>query len=74
MSGIFLIEIASVVLQVGYFKYTRRATGTGRRLFKVAPIHHHFHIVGWTEQTVVARFWIITAVLVIAALALVKVR
>jgi phospho-N-acetylmuramoyl-pentapeptide-transferase len=74
MSGVFLMEIASVVMQVGYFKYTRRRTGTGVRLFKVAPIHHHFHIVGWTEQTVVARFWIITAVLVIAALALVKVR
>ena len=74
MSGVFLMEIASVVLQVGYFKHTRRRTGTGIRLFKVAPIHHHFHIVGWTEQTVVARFWIITAILVIAALALVKVR
>ncbi len=74
MSGVFLMEIASVVMQVGYFKHTRRRTGTGQRLFKVAPIHHHFHIVGWTEQTVVARFWIITAILVIAALAMVKVR
>ena len=74
MSGVFILEISSVVLQVGYFKYTRRKTGTGQRLFKVAPIHHHFHIVGWTEQTVVARFWIITAILVVAALALVKVR
>lgn len=74
MSGIFLMEIASVVLQVGYFKYTRKRTGVGQRLFKVAPIHHHFHILGWTEQTVVARFWIITSILVIAALALVKLR
>ncbi|HMN42067.1 MAG TPA: phospho-N-acetylmuramoyl-pentapeptide-transferase [Phycisphaerales bacterium] len=74
MSGVFLMEISSVVMQVGYFKYTRRRTGAGQRLFRVAPIHHHFHIVGWTEQTVVTRFWIITAILVIAALALVKVR
>jgi phospho-N-acetylmuramoyl-pentapeptide-transferase len=74
MSGVFIMEISSVVLQVGYFKYTRKKTGTGQRLFKVAPIHHHFHILGWTEQTVVARFWIITAILVIGAIALVKVR
>jgi phospho-N-acetylmuramoyl-pentapeptide-transferase len=74
MSGVFIMEISSVVLQVSYFKYTRKRTGTGQRLFKVAPIHHHFHIVGWTEQTVVARFWIITAILVIGAIALVKVR
>lgn len=74
MCGVFLLEIASVVLQVGWFKYTRIATGTGRRLFKVAPIHHHFHILGWTEQQVVARFWIITGILVVLALALVKVR
>lgn len=74
MSGVFLMEIASVVLQVGWFKYTRKRTGIGERLFKVAPIHHHFNVIGWTESTVVARFWIITAILVVAALALVKVR
>ncbi|MCC6322131.1 MAG: phospho-N-acetylmuramoyl-pentapeptide-transferase [Phycisphaerales bacterium] len=74
MSGVFLIEIASVVLQVGYFKYTRARTGTGQRLFKVAPIHHHFHISGWTEQQVVSRFWIVTSILVVLALAMIKVR
>lgn len=74
MCGVFLMEIGSVVLQVGWFKYTRIRTGTGQRLFKVAPIHHHFHILGWTEQQVVARFWIITTILVVLALALVKVR
>lgn len=74
MCGVFLLEIFSVVMQVGWFKYTRITTGTGKRLFKVAPIHHHFHILGWTEQQVVARFWIITALLVVLALALVKVR
>lgn len=74
MCGIFLIEIGSVVLQVGWFKYTRIRFGVGRRLFKVAPIHHHFHLLGWPEQQVVSRFWIITATLVIAALALIKLR
>lgn len=74
MSGVFLMEIASVVLQVAYFKYTRKRTGVGQRLFKVAPIHHHFHVLGWTEQTVVTRFWIIASILVITALALVKLR
>ncbi len=74
MSGVFLMEIASVVLQVSYFKYTRRRTGTGQRLFRVAPIHHHFHLLGWTEQTVVARAWIVAALLVVAGLALVKLR
>lgn len=74
MSGVFLMEIASVVLQVGYFKYSRKRTGTGQRLFRVAPIHHHFHLGGWTEQTVVARFWIIAAILVVAGLAIVKLR
>lgn len=74
MCGVFLIEIGSVVLQVGWFKYTRIRFGQGRRLFKVAPIHHHFHLVGWPEQQVVSRFWIISATLVIAALALIKLR
>jgi phospho-N-acetylmuramoyl-pentapeptide-transferase len=74
MCGIFLMEIGSVVLQVGYFKYSRARTGTGQRLFKVAPIHHHFHMLGWTEQQVVTRFWIVTSILVVLALASVKVR
>ncbi len=74
MSGVFLMEIGSVVLQVGYFKYTRLRTGVPRRLFKVAPIHHHFHMSGWTEQQVVSRFWIITSILVVLALAIIKVR
>ncbi len=74
MSGIFLIEIGSVVAQVGYFKYTRIRTGAGQRLFKIAPYHHHLHLSGWTEQQVVARFWILSCILVVLALALVKVR
>ncbi|MCC6678200.1 MAG: phospho-N-acetylmuramoyl-pentapeptide-transferase [Phycisphaerales bacterium] len=69
MSGIFLLEIGSVALQVGYFK----ATG-GKRIFKVAPFHHHLHLSGWTEQQVVARFWILSILLVVIALATVKLR
>ncbi len=69
MSGVFLAEIGSVILQVGYFK----STG-GKRIFKVAPYHHHLHLSGWPEQQVVARMWIISMILVVLALALVKVR
>jgi phospho-N-acetylmuramoyl-pentapeptide-transferase len=69
MCGVFLLEIGSVVLQVGYFK----ATG-GKRIFKCAPFHHHLHLSGWTEGQVVTRFWIVSAILVALALALLKVR
>ncbi|MBX3390341.1 MAG: phospho-N-acetylmuramoyl-pentapeptide-transferase [Phycisphaeraceae bacterium] len=69
MCGVFLIEAGSVVLQVGYFKYTK-----GKRIFKVAPYHHHLHLSGWTEQQVVVRFWIITVLLVVLAMVSIKVR
>ena len=69
MCGVFLIEIGSVVLQVGYFK----ATG-GKRIFRVAPYHHHLHLGGWTEQQIVTRLWIITTLLVVVAIASIKVR
>ncbi|MEM1184809.1 MAG: phospho-N-acetylmuramoyl-pentapeptide-transferase [Planctomycetota bacterium] len=69
MSGVFLIEIASVVLQVAYFK----ATG-GRRILRCAPIHHHYHLGGWTESQVVQRAWILSVLLGIVALATLKVR
>ncbi|MEM9420551.1 MAG: phospho-N-acetylmuramoyl-pentapeptide-transferase, partial [Planctomycetota bacterium] len=59
----------SVLLQVGYFKLTK-----GRRIFKCAPIHHHFHLSGWTEQQTVIRFWLITVLLAAIALATIKVR
>lgn len=74
MGAVFILEIASVVIQVGWFKYTRIRTGTGRRLFKVAPIHHHFHVSGWTEQQTVVRAWIVTSILVVLGLALIKLR
>ena len=69
MSGVFLLELGSVVLQVGYFKLTR-----GKRIFKCAPIHHHFHISGWSEQKIVARAWILSLVLVVVGLATIKLR
>ncbi|MBL8763283.1 MAG: phospho-N-acetylmuramoyl-pentapeptide-transferase [Phycisphaerae bacterium] len=69
MSTVFILEIGSVVLQVGYFK----ATG-GKRIFRVAPYHHHLHLSGWTEQQVVVRFWIISVLLVVTALASIKIR
>jgi phospho-N-acetylmuramoyl-pentapeptide-transferase len=74
MSGIFLFEIFSVVLQVGWFKYTRIKTGTGKRIFRIAPYHHHLHQGGWAENQVVNRLWIIGILLSVLALASLKVR
>lgn len=69
MCGVFLWEIATVAMQVCYFKLTR-----GKRIFRVAPYHHHLHLGGWTEQQVVARAWIVSVLLVAVALLLVKMR
>ena len=63
MGGIFVVEAVSVMLQVVYFKYTRKRYGEGRRLFRMAPLHHHFEKTGWRETQVVVRFWIITMLL-----------
>jgi len=69
IGGIFVIELLSVVLQVGYFKYTG-----GKRLFRCAPIHHHFHLIGWSEPQVVVRFWLLAAAFAALALATLKIR
>jgi phospho-N-acetylmuramoyl-pentapeptide-transferase len=69
VGGIFVIEAVSVILQVGYFK----ASG-GKRIFRVAPIHHHFHLGGWTETQTVTRFWLLAALFAGIALATVKLR
>lgn len=74
MGGIFVAETVSVMLQVGYFKYTKRRTGTGKRLFLMAPLHHHFEQKGWKETQVVVRFWIITMLLVLVGLSSLKLR
>jgi phospho-N-acetylmuramoyl-pentapeptide-transferase len=74
MGGIFMAEAASVMLQVGWFKYTRMRFGEGRRLFKMAPLHHHFEKKGWKETQVVVRFWIITMLLCLVGVASLKLR
>ena len=74
MGGIFVVEALSVMLQVSYFRYTKKRYGTGQRLFKMAPLHHHFEKNGWRETQVVVRFWIITMLLCLAGLATLKLR
>jgi phospho-N-acetylmuramoyl-pentapeptide-transferase len=74
MGGVFVIETLSVMLQVTYFKYTKRRFGVGKRILKMAPLHHHFEETGWKETQVVVRFWIITMILVLVGLATLKVR
>ena len=74
MGGIFVVEALSVMLQVGWFKFTKRRYGTGRRIFKMAPLHHHFEKSGWKESQVVVRFWIITMLLCLVGLASLKLR
>jgi len=74
MGGIFVVETLSVIVQVGWFKYTKKRFGVGRRVFLMAPLHHHFEKKGWRETQVVVRFWIITMVLVLVGLSTLKLR
>ncbi|WP_311222042.1 MULTISPECIES: phospho-N-acetylmuramoyl-pentapeptide-transferase [unclassified Acidovorax] len=74
MGGIFVVEALSVMMQVTWFKLTKRRYGTGRRLLKMAPLHHHFEKSGWTETQVVVRFWIITMLLCLLSLSTLKLR
>jgi phospho-N-acetylmuramoyl-pentapeptide-transferase len=74
MGGIFVVEALSVMLQVSWFKYTKRRYGAGRRLLKMAPLHHHFEKSGWAETKVVVRFWIITMLLCLVGLSSLKLR
>jgi phospho-N-acetylmuramoyl-pentapeptide-transferase len=74
MGGIFVVEALSVMLQVGWFKFTKKRYGTGRRIFRMAPLHHHFEKSGWKETQVVVRFWIITMLLCLVGLASLKLR
>jgi phospho-N-acetylmuramoyl-pentapeptide-transferase len=74
MGGIFVVETLSVMLQVGYFKYTKKRYGVGRRILLMAPLHHHFEQKGWKETKVVVRFWIITMMLVLFGLSTLKLR
>ena len=74
MGGIFVVEALSVMLQVTYFRYTKKRYGEGRRLLKMAPLHHHFEKSGWKETQVVVRFWIITMLLCLVGLSTLKLR
>ncbi len=74
MGGVFVVEAVSVMLQVTYFKYTKKKYGEGRRIFLMAPLHHHYEQKGWKETQVVVRFWIITMLLVLMGLATLKLR
>jgi phospho-N-acetylmuramoyl-pentapeptide-transferase len=68
MGGLFVIETVSVMLQVASFKLT------GKRVFRMAPLHHHYELKGWAEPKVIVRFWIITVILVLVGLASLKIR
>jgi len=74
MGGVFVVETFSVAIQVLYFKFTKYKTGTGRRIFLMAPLHHHYEQKGWKETQVVVRFWIITMMLVLVGLSTLKIR
>jgi len=72
--GVFVIEGLSVILQVNWFRYTARRYGTGRRIFRMAPIHHHFEKLGWPETKVVTRFWIVGIMFAMLAISTLKIR
>jgi phospho-N-acetylmuramoyl-pentapeptide-transferase len=74
MGGVFVMETLSVGAQVTYFKYTKKKYGQGRRIFLMAPLHHHYEQKGWKETQVVVRFWIISMMLVLIGLSSLKIR
>ncbi|MEK8025656.1 MAG: hypothetical protein RLY78_563 [Pseudomonadota bacterium] len=74
MGGVFVAEVLSVMIQVTWFKYTKKKYGEGRRIFKMSPLHHHFEKSGWNETQVVIRFWIVTMLLCMVGLASLKLR
>jgi phospho-N-acetylmuramoyl-pentapeptide-transferase len=72
--GVFLVENISVMLQVTYFKYTRRKYGEGRRIFLMSPLHHHYQKLGYHESKIAVRFWIVTILCVVFAIVTLKIR
>ena len=74
LCGIFLVENLSVILQVSYFKYTKRKYGEGKRIFKISPLHHHYQKLNWHESKIVNRFWIVGVLLAILTLVTLKLR
>jgi phospho-N-acetylmuramoyl-pentapeptide-transferase len=74
LCGVFLVENLSVVIQVSYFKYTKKKTGTGKRIFLMSPLHHHYQKLGYHESKIVTRFWIVTILCVVLAIVTLKIR
>ena len=74
LCGIFLVENLSVIIQVGYFKYTRKKLGQGKRIFKMAPLHHHYQKLGMHESKIVTRFWIVGILLAVITVVTLKLR
>jgi len=74
LCGIFLMESLSVLMQVSYFKYTRKRTGEGRRVFRMAPLHHHYQLKGYPEPKIVTRFWIVGILLAVVTIVTLKIR
>jgi len=74
LCGIFLVESLSVMIQVGWFKYTKKKYGEGRRIFKMAPLHHHYQLKGYTESKIVLRFWIVSIILAVMTIVTLKIR
>jgi phospho-N-acetylmuramoyl-pentapeptide-transferase len=74
LCGIFLAESVSVLLQVSYFKFTRKRFGEGRRIFRMAPLHHHYQMLGFSEPKIVTRFWIVAIMLAVVTVATLKIR
>jgi len=72
--GVFLVENLSVVIQVTYFKYTRKKYGTGRRIFLMSPLHHHYQKLGYHEAKIVTRFWIMTILCIVFSIVTLKIR
>jgi phospho-N-acetylmuramoyl-pentapeptide-transferase len=71
---VFFLETLSVILQVGYFKYSKSKTGIGKRIFKMAPLHHHYQKSGFHESKIVARFWIVGILLAVLTVVTLKLR
>jgi phospho-N-acetylmuramoyl-pentapeptide-transferase len=74
LCGVFLIENLSVVMQVSYFKYTKKKFGEGRRIFLMSPLHHHYQKKGFHESKIVTRFWIVGIILAVVAIITLKIR
>ena len=74
VGGLFVLEMLSVIVQVGSFKITKALTGTGKRVFRMAPIHHHYELKGWEEPKIIVRFWLVSLVLALMALGTLKLR